>query len=277
MPLVGVHLDLLPVVVAQKYLEKLLVAREVSQDNGHSEGKLLRAILVLVLTHSISSIYVLAASRTPLGDSPAHVSTHSASSNQIGISILCPDIVLAAISVFGPATSFIIAGTTTTKPGRLDGALTPICRVSGTLGLLSFLLLHKLVELCLDHMEDLAIFKFVQELLRLELLVIFFLEREDGQHLQERHIQILVFWVQLEALGDGLESLEVFSLAQKQLDGVQSLQKQVLVLLLTSQDLNKQLVTVLFDAEAKGLRVLKQFGENGVRVAKGSAVYVVVL
>ena len=276
MPLVGVHLDLLPVVVAQEYLEKLLVAREVSQDNGHSEGKLLGAILVLVLTHSISSIDVLAASRTPLGDSPAHVSTHSASSNQIGISILCPDIVLAAISVFGPATSFIIAGTTT-KPGRLDGALTPICRVSGTLGLLSFLLLHKLVELCLDHMEDLAIFKFVQELLRLELLVIFFLEREDGQHLQERHIQILVFWVQLEALGDRLESLEVFSLAQKQLDGVQSLQKQVLVLLLTSQDLNKQLVAVLFDAEAKGLRVLKQFGENGVRVAKGSAVYVVVL
>lgn len=224
MPLIGVNLDLLPVVVAQKYLEKLLVAREVSQDNGHSEGKLLRAILVLVLTHSISSIYVFAASRTPLGDSPAHVSTHSASSNQIGISILCPDIVLAAISVFGPATSFIIAGTTT-KPGGLDGALTPIRRISGTLGLLSFLLLHKLVKLCLDHMEDLAIFELVQELLRLQLLVIFFLEREDGQNLQERNIQVLVFWVQLEALGDRLEPFQVFSLAQKQLDGVQSLQK----------------------------------------------------
>ena len=51
--------DLFPRVVSQKNFQELFIARQVCKNDGDSECELLRSIFVLVLPHSISSVYIL--------------------------------------------------------------------------------------------------------------------------------------------------------------------------------------------------------------------------
>lgn len=92
-----------------------------------------------------------------------------------------------------------------------------------------------LVKLILNLFEDSTIAQFLQECFALELVVVGLLEGEDGKHLEEGDIQVLVLVVKLKPLWDRLELLEILPLAQEQLDRVQRLQKQMLILLVVLQ------------------------------------------
>lgn len=82
-----------------------------------------------------------------------------------------------------------------------------------------------LVKLVLNLLEDSTVAQFLQERFILELVVVGLLEGEDGQHLEEGDIQVLVLVVKLKLLWNRLELLEILPLAQEQLDRVERLQE----------------------------------------------------
>ena len=80
------------------------------------------------------------------------------------------------------------------------------------------LLLNQLVELHEDHLENVALIKFLQEAGFLKFSVVFFLKRKDSQHLQERNVKVLVIGIKLKTVRYRIELLKILALAQEQLN-----------------------------------------------------------
>ena len=109
--------------------------------------------------------------------------------------------------------------------------------------------------MCKDGVEQACVPQRLEELSVFERSMVLLLEAEDGENLEEAHIELWAGFGQRNVLRNLFELFQVLSLHQEKLDAIEGLQEEVLVLIALQDGDEEAVASLLHAADAALLKL----------------------